>query len=66
MQKISNIAAYVAWTVALVAILMPPALASAGAEVLIKARDAIYALLEDEQQHMTLADLSTDEPGWQA
>jgi hypothetical protein len=66
MQKTSNIAAYIAWTVALVAILMPPALASAGADVLSDARDAIYALLEDEQQHMTLADLSAEEPGWQA
>jgi hypothetical protein len=66
MQKTSSIAAYVAWILALVAILMPPALAAAGTELLVDARDAVYALLEDEPEQLTLADLRAQQPGWQA
>jgi hypothetical protein len=66
MQKTSTLAAYVAWILALVAILMPPALATAGTDVLTSARDALYAMLEDEPPMLTLADLRVEEPGWQA
>jgi hypothetical protein len=66
MQKTSSIAAYVAWVLALVAILMPPALAAAGTGLLVEARDAVYALLEDEPEPLTLAALRAEEPGWQA
>ena len=66
MQRTNTLAAYVAWILALVAILMPPALAAAGADVLLGARDALYAMLEDEPGAPALADLGIEEPGWQA
>ncbi len=66
MQRTSTLAAYLAWIVALVAILMPPALASVGADVFTGARDALYAMLEDEAPVLTLAQLRAEEPGWQA
>jgi hypothetical protein len=66
MQRTSTLAAYLGWILALVAILMPPALASAGADVVTEARDALYALLDDEPPALTLAELRAEEPGWQA
>ena len=66
MQRTSTLAAYFAWILALVAILMPPALASVGADVFTEARDALYAILEDEPPALTLAELRAEEPGWQA
>ena len=66
MQRTSTLAAYVAWILALVAILMPPALASAGADVLLDARDALYAMLDDEPAAIIIADVDAEEPGWRA
>jgi hypothetical protein len=66
MEKTSSIAAYVAWILALVAILMPPALASVGTELLVDARDALYELLEDEPEGLMLAYRRPAESGWQA
>ncbi len=64
MQRTSTLAAYLAWILALAAILMPPAFASAGADVFTDARDALYAMLEDEPP--ALAEHRAEEPGWQA
>jgi hypothetical protein len=66
MPRSSTFTAYLTWIVALVAILMPPALASAGTDILVNARDALYALLEDEPESSAFAGLPADEPGWQA
>jgi hypothetical protein len=71
MQRTSTLAAYLAWILALVAILMPPTLASAGAGILIEARDALFALVEEpparfEHGALTVADIAVDSRGWAA
>jgi hypothetical protein len=66
MQKTSSTAAYVAWILALVAILMPPTLASAGTELLVDAREALYELLEDKPEGLVIAYRRPADSGWQA
>jgi hypothetical protein len=66
MHRTSTLAAYLAWILALIAILMPPTFAAAGTEILVGARDALYGLIEDEPQTLALAELVDDEPGWEA
>ena len=66
MKKTNNLAAYTAWVIALVAILAPPTLASLGMSAVASAQEAVFALVEDEPQPLTLADLRAEQPGWQA
>jgi len=62
MSKTRNLAAYVAWLVALVAILMPPALATAGLEAISQTGDAIFAIV-DEPQATAVAMAATERSG---
>lgn len=48
MSRTRNLAAYLAWTVTLAAVLAPPAVATAGIEVLSQARDALFAMVEND------------------
>jgi hypothetical protein len=66
MNKASSLAAYIAWVVALVAILTPPTMASVGISAIANAQQAVFALVEDQPDPLTIADLRAAEPGWQA
>lgn len=66
MIKASTIAAYVAWVLALAAILMPPALAHAGIETVAGLEESIFALVGDEPEPLVLAVRPTEKDGWQA
>lgn len=66
MGKTSNLAAYIAWALALVAILMPPTFATAGIEAVSDASEAVFSLVEDQPESLALAAIRAEEPGWQA
>jgi beta-lactamase regulating signal transducer with metallopeptidase domain len=66
MNKTSNLAAYTAWVITLVAILAPPALANLGISAVVSAQEAVFALVEEEPQPLTLAERRAQQPGWQA
>ena len=48
MKRTSTLAAYVAWIIALAAILMPPAAASAGLDLIADTQQAVFALVDEE------------------
>jgi hypothetical protein len=58
MTKTGSIAAYLAWLVALAAILMPPALAAAGSDAIASAQDAIFATLDEGTDPLVVAQLN--------
>jgi hypothetical protein len=62
MKSTSTLAAYVAWALTLCAILMPPAFAAAGVDLLTGARDAVYSLVEDGSDAQAFADIRTYDP----
>jgi hypothetical protein len=66
MKKASNFAAYTVWIVAVVAILMPPSLASAGITTLNKTKDKIFELVEINPKQVTVPDLRSGKRGWTA
>ncbi len=65
MRRTGNLAAYLAWIVALLAILTPLALATAGIEMLADAGSAISAALLDGADDPAVAGMTTESAGWQ-
>lgn len=64
MKKTSNATAYIAWLVALAAILMPPAFTAAGATIATDARDAMLSLLEEPSDPLVVAQMTAAEADW--
>lgn len=65
MKKTTSIAAYVAWALALAAILIPPALADAGLEAAASVQESIFALLgDDPEPPLVLAGHFAESRGW--
>jgi hypothetical protein len=48
MKRTSNLVAYLAWAIALVAILMPSAAASAGLDLIADTQSAVFELVDEE------------------
>lgn len=66
MRRTSSIAAYLAWALALAAILMPPALAAAGLETVASLRNSVFALVGDGPEPLAVAGYSAEKDGWHA